>query len=371
MITKHLFGSGRSGTLERMVETFGTINLDTDEMQLAGCDQRVQITALSTLANFEVRVLSRQTVAEGIVLIELGRPDHGVLPSWAPGAHIALATQDFSGKPVARQYSLCGPADSATWHIAILADAAGRGGSVWLHENAQLGALLVARGPANHFPLEAGQAPVVLIAGGIGITPLISMANALNARGLPFRLHYHSRRRSSCAFLEQLSGASFADKFHLSFDEETPTPISSIFSLADARSLVYICGPFGFMEAVAAAAHSFGIPAARIRRELFSAAPSVTPERTSAEQAFMVKIQSTGQVVEVPAGKTVVQALAAVGVNILVSCEQGFCGSCLTTVLDGLPDHRDQFMLPEEQMRNDAFTPCCSRALTACLVLDI
>ena len=354
-----------------MVETFETINLDRGALPRTGSDQTVQIKSLSTQASFEVRVLSRQTVAEGIVLIELGRPDNGALPSWTPGAHIALETQDFSGKPVTRQYSLCGPADSATWKIAILADTVGRGGSVWLHENALLGAQLIAQGPANHFPLEAGQAPVVLIAGGIGITPLISMANALDAQGLPFRLHYHSRRRSSCAFLEALSGASFADKLLLSFDEETPTPISSIFSPADTQSLVYICGPFGFMEAVAAAAHSFGIPPARIRRELFSAAPSLTPERTSTEQAFMVKIKSTGQVVEVAAGETVVQALAAVGVNILVSCEQGFCGSCLTTVLEGLPDHRDQFMLPEEHMRNDAFTPCCSRALSACLVLDV
>jgi vanillate O-demethylase ferredoxin subunit len=354
-----------------MVETFETINFDSDALQRTGFDQAVQVTALSTQASFEVRVLSRQTVAEGIVLIELGRPDNGALPSWTPGAHIALETQDFSGKPGARQYSLCGPADSATWQIAILADTAGRGGSVWLHENALLGAALIARGPANHFPLEAEQAPVVLIAGGIGITPLISMANALEAHGLPFRLHYHTRRRSSCAFLEELSGAAFADKLRLSFDEETPTPISSIFSQADAESLVYICGPFGFMEAVADAAHSFGIPPARIRRELFAAAPSVTPERTSTEQAFMVKIQSTGQLVEVPVGKTVVQALAGVGVNILVSCEQGLCGSCLTTVLDGMPDHRDQFMLPEEHLRNDAFTPCCSRALSACLVLDV
>lgn len=293
------------------------------------------------------------------------------MPLWTPGAHIALDAQDSSGKVVPRAYSLCGPAHSATWHIAILADSAGRGGSVWLHENAQPGAMLFARGPANHFPLKAESAPVILVAGGIGITPLISMANALEAQGLPFRLHYHARRKSSCAFFEQLSGASYADRLHLSFDEDAPTPLSSTFTPADAGSLVYICGPLGFMEAVAAVAHACGIPSARIRKELFSAATLVTPERTSAEQAFMVKIKSTGQEVEVPAGTTVVQALASVGVNVLVSCEQGFCGSCMTPVLDGIPDHRDQFMLPEEQMRNNAFTPCCSRALTACLVLDL
>lgn len=354
-----------------MVETLGTPNLVSDAKKRVGSDEAVRCPTLSTPDNFEVRVVSRQTVAEGIILLELGCPDSKALPSWSPGAHIALAAKDSSGKPVSRQYSLCGPADSATWHIAILADAAGRGGSVWLHEHAQPGDTLFARGPANHFPLEAQSGPVILVAGGIGITPLISMANALESQGLSFRLHYHARKKLTCAFFEQLSGASYSDKLHLSFDEDAPTPIGDIFTPADAGSLVYICGPFGFMEAVAAAAHACGIESACIRRELFSAAPSVTPERTSAEQAFMVKIKSTGQEVEVPAGTTVVQALAAVGVNVLVSCEQGFCGSCLTPVLDGIPDHRDQFMLSEEQMRNDAFTPCCSRALTACLVLDL
>ena len=356
-----------------MVEKRETINLVSAEQQCVGGDEAVPVPgpALSTPGNFQVRVMSRQTAGEGIILIELGRLDHAALPSWTPGAHIALEAQDFSGTPVSRQYSLCGPAVSPTWHIAILADSAGRGGSVWLHENAQPGSILLARGPANHFPLEAAPAPVVLVAGGIGITPLISMANALASQGLPFRLHYHARKKSSCAFYAQLIVSAYADKLHLSFDEDAPTPISSIFTPADAGSWVYLCGPFGFMEAVAASADACGIPPARIRRELFSAAPFVTPERTSAEQSFMVKIKSTGQEVEVPAGTTVVQALAAVGVNVLVSCEQGFCGSCLTRVLDGIPDHRDQFMLPEEQLRNDAFTPCCSRALTACLVLDI
>jgi len=354
-----------------MVEELGTSNLLSDSMSRVGVDELLREAAQSIPGNFEVRVMSRQTAAEGIILIELGRPNNEALPSWTPGAHIALDARDSSGKEVSRPYSLCGPADSATWHIAILADSAGRGGSVWLHENAKLGATLFARGPSNHFPLEADPAPVILVAGGIGITPLISMANALEVKGLQFRLHYHARRKSSCAFFEQLSRAPYAHRLHLSFDEDAPTPINSIFTPADAGSLVYICGPLGFMEAIAAAAHACGIPNARIRRELFSVAPSAKPERTSAEQAFMVKIKSTGQEVEVPAGTTVVQALAAIGVNILVSCEQGFCGSCMTPVLDGIPDHRDQFMLPEEQMRNDAFTPCCSRALTACLVLDL
>lgn len=259
-----------------MVEALKTPNLVSDAKQRVGSDESVQWAALSAPRSFEVRVMHRQTVAEGIIYIELGPSYSEALPAWSPDVHTALESQ-----------------------------------------------------------------------------------------GVPFRLHHHARQKFSCAFFEQLSSASYADKLHLSYDEDAPTPVGSIFTPGDAGSLVYICGPFGFMEVVAAAAHACGVESGRIHRALFSAAPSVTPERISAEQAFMDKIKSTGQEVEVPAGTAVVQAFAAVGVNVSIFCEQGLCGACLNPVLDGIPDHRDQFMLPEVQMRNDAFTPCCSRALTA------
>lgn len=265
-----------------MVETLKTSNLVSDPKQRVGSDESVQFAALSAPGSFNVRVMNRQTVAEGIIYFELGPSYSEALPAWSPDAHIALESQ-----------------------------------------------------------------------------------------GAPLRLYYHARQKLSCAFIEQLSAAPYADKLHPSFDEDAPTPISSIFTPGDAGSLVYICGPFGFVEAVASAAHACVVESGRIRRELFLVAPSVTSERISAEQAFMDKIKSTGQEVEVPAGTAVVQAFAAVGVNVLVSYERGLCGSCLNPVLDGIPDHPDQFMLPEEQMRNDGFTPCCSRALTACFVLDI
>jgi len=319
-----------------------------------------------------LKVVARQEVADGIATLELRREDGRGLPPWTPGAHIDLATVDKDERPVFRQYSLCGAVEAPTWRIAVLADAAGRGGSLWLHHNAHPGTRLASRHPGNHFALkEAGGTPVVLVAGGIGITPLIPMAHALQARGVPFRLLYYVRRESRAAFLTELKSAPFANKVHLSVDEGVSIPPQDIFSSADAGSWVYTCGPAGFMDAVTGAARACGVSPERISQELFASDGATALPRKTADQPFTVRLHSTGQEVAVRSDQSVVQALAEAGVQVTVSCEQGYCGSCLTGLLDGIPDHRDQFMLDEERARNDAFTPCCSRALSPCLVLDL
>lgn len=319
-----------------------------------------------------LEVHSRRQVAQGVVAIELSCPDGASLPSWTPGAHIDLETRDFSGNAVKRKYSLCGEVNSPTWRIAVLADAAGRGGSLWLHEHAKPGISLAGSRPQNHFVMDTySDDPVVLVAGGIGITPLISMANSLHECKRPFRLHYHVRRRSSAAFLEELMAAPYAHQVHLSIDEEAPCAVTDIFAPGDASAWVYTCGPGGFMDAVAASALQSGTASSRIRRELFAASPVPAKIGLPTKRPFMVRLHSTGQSVNVREDQTVVQALALAGVEVVVSCEQGYCGSCLTRVLEGTPEHYDQFMMPEEHDRNDAFTPCCSRALSSFLVLDL
>ena len=319
-----------------------------------------------------LEVRSRRQVAQGVVAIELSCADGASLPSWSPGAHIDLETRDASGNAVKRQYSLCGEVNSPTWRVAVLADAAGRGGSLWLHDHAKPGMKLVGSRPRNHFAMDAdSDDPVVLVAGGIGITPLITMAKSLHECKRPFRLHYHVRRRPSAAFLEELMAAPYAQQVHLSIDEEAPCAVTDIFTPGDAAAWVYICGPSGFMDAVAASALQAGTASSRIRRELFAAAPIPAKKGPPTKRPFIVRLHSTGQSVQVREDQTVVQALALAGVEVLVSCEQGYCGSCLTRVLEGVPEHYDQFMMPEEHERNDAFTPCCSRALSSCLVLDL
>jgi vanillate O-demethylase ferredoxin subunit len=319
-----------------------------------------------------LEVRSRRQVAQGVVAIELSSADGASLPCWTPGAHIDLETRDASGNAVRRQYSLCGDVNSPTWRVAVLADAAGRGGSLWLHDHAKPGMKLVGSRPRNHFAMDAdSDDPVVLVAGGIGITPLISMAKSLHECKRPFRLHYHVRRRQSAAFLEELMAAPYAQQVHLSIDKEAPCAVTDIFAPGDAAAWVYTCGPGGFMDAVAASAMQAGTASSRIRRELFAPAPVPAKKGLPTNRPFMVRLHSTGQSVQVREDQTVVQALALAGVEVLVSCEQGYCGSCLTRVLEGVPEHQDQFMLPEEHERNDAFTPCCSRALSSCLVLDL
>jgi vanillate O-demethylase ferredoxin subunit len=214
--------------------------------------------------------------------------------------------------------------------------------------------------------------PIVLVAGGIGITPILAMAETLSSKNRNFRLHYHARSRESAAFVDELKSSPYAASVIFSFDDESAVSVNSIFKSADAKTSLYTCGPAGFMNAVIKAAKQAGVQDAKIRKELFGGVVEPVVEGSDRmERLFTIKIQSTGVLVEVPVGQTAVQALSAAGVDVLVSCEQGHCGSCLTRVLEGTPDHRDQFMLPEEHEKNDAFTPCCSRSLTPCLVLDL
>jgi vanillate O-demethylase ferredoxin subunit len=320
---------------------------------------------------FDVVVKQVWAEAQRVMALDLQAADGGKLPAWEAGAHIDVQTQDKFGTAVVRQYSLCGSPGADTWRIAVLCDTQGRGGSARLCTDARVGDRLRVRGPRNHFQLSTDERPVVLVAGGIGITPLLAMADRLHAQGQPFRLHYFARDRQSMAFRDQLLTCPYQSVVHLSFDDEGPTPLADIFTGADHDAWLYTCGPDGFMNAVMASAQAAGISPLRIRKELFASEPLPAAPAVGGDRAFTVRLQSSGRLIEVPADKTVVHALADAGIDIVVSCEQGHCGSCLTRIIEGTPDHRDQFMLPEEHERNDAFTPCCSRAVSEILVLDL
>ncbi len=323
-------------------------------------------------SNFEVLVQKRHDEALQIVVFELKSVDSTPLPPWSAGAHIDVQTRDDTGREVQRQYSLCGPRTSPYWTIAVQAADEGRGGARWLHRVAQTGSHLTVSTPRNHFQLHEGTAPTVLVAGGIGITPLLAMARELQARGSPFLLHYFARSRPNAAFLDTLAHSTLAGNAHLYFDDESShsTPsIAEIFSDTDLTTRVYVCGPSRFMDKVIEQAHAHGIPSGNVHREVFSVESDAFGH--AADDAFEIEIRSTGKVIQVARACSAVQALETAGIDITVSCEQGLCGSCVTGVLDGTPDHRDQFLLPEEQALNNCFTPCCSRALSKRLVLDL
>jgi vanillate O-demethylase ferredoxin subunit len=278
-----------------------------------------------------------------------------------------------------RQYSLCNDAgENHRYRIAVLRDAASRGGSQAMHERVEVGQTLTISAPKNHFPLAPASVAVgteaagrsLLLAGGIGVTPILCMAEALGAAGADFEMHYCARSRRHAAFLDQLAAASYADRVQLHFDDEPPAQrldIPALLAAPDARTHLYVCGPRGFIDAVLSSARAQGWPEAQLHCEFF--AGEVVSADTDA--AFEVALQRAGRVVTVPKGITIVKALENAGIPVMVSCEQGVCGTCLTPVLDGVPDHRDSYLTPEEQAANDQMLLCCSRAKSARLVLDL
>jgi vanillate O-demethylase ferredoxin subunit len=316
----------------------------------------------------ELAVVNWSIQGTNVLVAELRGLDGAELPNWEAGAHIDIQATDRMGHGVVRQYSLCSRHGQKHWRIAVLGDPHGSGASLNLQNDIKAGQTLQARGPRNLFALPSDDHPVVLVAGGIGITPILAMAETLSAQKRKFRLHYHARSHASAAFVEELKSSSYASNVTFSFDDEGSGGVDRVFSNSDADA----CGPAGFMNAVMVAAKAAGVQDTKMRKELFGGSTEpISGGSVTMDQAFTIKIQSTGAMVEVPVGQTAVQALSAAGIEVLVSCEQGHCGSCLTPVLEGTPDHRDQFMLPEEHEKNDAFTPCCSRSLTPCLVLGL
>lgn len=239
-----------------------------------------------------------------------------------------------------------------------------------MHDQVKEGDVLRISAPKNHFPLAHEATHSVLVAGGIGVTPLLCMAERLAATGASFAMHYCTRSSDTTAFRARIEASGFAAQVAYHFDNgDAGQKLDAASLLSGVRAGVhwYVCGPKGFMDWVLETARTAGWPAAQLHHEFFGA--ELVPSQD--EASFEVKLASSGQVVTVLKGQTVVQALAAVGVEIPTSCEQGVCGTCLTRVLEGEPEHKDMYLTPQEQGANDQFTPCCSRSKSRRLVLDL
>lgn len=317
---------------------------------------------------FEVRVQRKHREAEGICSFELVHPQGELLPPFTAGAHIDV---HLGGKLV-RQYSLCNPPQERhRYVIAVLRESVSRGGSEAMHGLSEEQCLRISE-PRNHFPLTQDLADSILLAGGIGITPILCMAEQLSASGAAFRLHYAARSRNRAAFLQRLSESTFSECVQLHFDDgpqEQRLDVARLLEYASPLAHLYACGPAGFLDWVLGAARNASWPDSRLHKEYFASAATTTVG--SAGSSFEVQIASTGAVIQVAAEQTVVAALACHGIELPVSCEQGVCGTCVTRILKGTPDHRDLFLTPGEQQSGDRFTPCCSRALSQRLVLDL
>ncbi|MFM0094828.1 PDR/VanB family oxidoreductase [Paraburkholderia nemoris] len=327
-----------------------------------------QSSPLDTL--LQVKVIARTWLADDISGFDLSPLSDGDLPVFEAGAHIDL---HVPGGPV-RQYSLYDlPGESPRYRIGVLRDPQSRGGSVKLLDNVQAGDTLTISAPRNHFALHDDQKDrSILFAGGIGITPIFCMAQQLAREHRPFEMHYCGRTLSRMAFIERLQQTQFDEEsqVHMHVDDGAPDQQLDACSAIGAPSSdkhLYVCGPTGFMDHILQTARELGWDEAHLHREYFAAAPI----DSSGDERFEIEIGSTGQVIEVHADQSAAQALLDAGFNLPLSCEQGVCGTCMTRVLAGEPDHRDLYLTDDERARNDTFMPCCSRAKTSRLVLDL
>ena len=315
----------------------------------------------------QVRVHAKRIEAAGICSFEFVQASGTPLPAFSAGSHIDIEVPGG----LTRQYSLCNdPADSHRYQIAVLLDTNTRGGSSAMHERLKVGDVVTISAPKNHFPLAHEAKKSLLLAGGIGVTPILCMAERLAAMGADFEMHYCARSVDRTAFRDRISQARYAPQVHFHFSDGAAAQkldIPALLATPEPGTHVYVCGPKRFMDAVLDTARARGWPEAQLHCEFFAA--DVAPQ--AGDESFEVLLASSGRIVVVPKDQSVVHALAAAGVEVQTSCEQGVCGTCITRVLAGTPDHRDLYFTPEEQAANDQFTPCCSRSKSPRLVLDI
>lgn len=316
---------------------------------------------------FDVRISRKQDEAQGICSLELHALPGQSLPAFSAGSHIDV---HLPGGLV-RQYSLSNDcAEPDRYVIAVLRESASRGGSAAVHEQLQQGQNLSISAPRNHFALHAQAQRHLLLAGGIGITPILSMARQLAREGADFELHYCARARERMAFADAIEAAPWSERARLHVDQADGQPaldLAALLQPVQPGVHLYVCGPKGFMDAVLETARAAGWPPEQLHYEFFAG----EVEHRADDESFEVEVASTGQVVRVMPDQTVVKALQAIGVCVQTSCEQGVCGTCLTRVISGRPDHRDMYLTEDEQAAGDQFLPCCSRAKSARLVLDL
>lgn len=322
---------------------------------------------MSSAQTLQVRVARKALEAQDIVTLELVAADGKALPAFSAGSHVDVQLPNG----ITRQYSLCNdPQETHRYLIGVLRDPASRGGSLAVHERVKEGDVLTISAPRNHFGLAHEAKKSLLLAGGIGVTPILCMAERLAITGGEFRMHYATRSPVRTAFRERIAASGFADRVQFHFDDGDAAQkldLQKLLARPEAGTHLYVCGPKGFMDAVLGTARAAGWPEAQLHYEFFGAEVA----RSDSDASFEIRLASSGRIVMVPKDKTVTKALAEAGVEILMSCEQGVCGTCLTRVLEGVPDHKDSYLTPEEQAANDQFLPCCSRSKTPQLVLDL
>lgn len=298
--------------------------------------------------------------AEGILSFRLEPLPGESFPAFTAGAHVEVAL-----KPgLARSYSLLNdPAEPDAYLIGVQLDPESRGGSRHIHEHWRAGQVVEISEPRNHFPLNESAQLSILVAGGIGITPMLAMIARLDRLGRPWRLHYAVRSRSRAAFLDRLARR---ENVVLTIDDEADTPrldLKQVMGSAPSGTHFYCCGPAGMLAAFREHGERLGD---RLHYEYFSA-----DTQAATDGGYRLQLRRSGKLVEVKQGETMLDALLGAGVDVGFACFEGVCGSCRVPLLDGIPDHRDQFLTQAEKDANLAVMACCSGARSSCLTLDL
>jgi vanillate monooxygenase ferredoxin subunit len=312
-----------------------------------------------------VVVRRKWPVAADIVALELVDAQGNPLPPFTPGAHIDV---HIPSRQAGRDFV------TDRYVLGVKREPESRGGSSAVHAEVHEGQTLRISAPKNHFGLHSGTSRAILFAAGIGITPLLAMAQALMRAGRDFSLHYFTRSAHHVAFPERLRPLeSVNDALHIHTGasiEETARAVSGALDGIDPSSHVYACGPMPFMSMVQTCLDD-RLPAPHFHIEHFAAPVSATSGETASDAAFEVLAARSGVRCAVAPGESIVDALRRHGVEVEVSCEQGVCGTCLTRVLAGQPDHRDVYLSEAEKASGEQMTLCCSRSLSPVLELDI
>ena len=288
------------------------------------------------------------------------------LPAFTAGAHIDVEL----GNGETRSYSLLNdPAETHRYLVAVLREIDSRGGSTYVHDRLRVGDILASSEPANNFPLNEAGERHILIAGGIGITPLLAMSRRLAARGLDFTLHYCARSRAEAAFIDEIEtalGPRLVSHFD-GGDIARGLDVAALLKERPAAAHVYVCGPPGLIRAVREAAPHW--PKGSVHYELFRGSEADIAPRSS-DQAFEIVLKRAGKTLTVPADKSILETLAGAGIKIKTLCKEGVCGTCRVGLLEGRADHRDEVLTDDERERN--IQVCVSRALPGeTLVLDL
>lgn len=329
--------------------------MEFDAAELDQPDKRDD-TALS------LRITKKEAIASGIWAFELVSASDEGLPAFAPGAHIRIRVPNGE----LRKYSLCNaPADHSRYVITVKRDEQGRGGSVSLIDESAVGQTLHAQPPDNAFTLVEDPGSLILIAGGIGITPILSMIRSLGDEpAVPWTLYYLTREAQDTAYRELLSAEPYGSRivFHHSHEQHERFDLWPALEKPN-KGHVYCCGPRGLMKDVRDMSGHWSN--SRIHFESFVEGGERKPD----DKPFTVTLARSGRSLEVPVGKSILEVLHAAGVAVPCSCESGTCGTCRTHMLEGTADHRDMVLMPEE--KGDQIMVCVSRAVSEHLVLDL